>query len=109
MNAPLSSETTPELVRELLLDVKDLALKELEVSKLQARDELTQMVRRVFLGLGALGLALIVVAMLAFASALGLSRAFDLPLELSLLVIASVPMLAAVALYTKTRKVKKQP
>ncbi|MCA9644731.1 MAG: phage holin family protein [Polyangiaceae bacterium] len=107
MNAPLPSESTPALVRELLLDMKDLALKELEVSKLQARDELKDVVRRVFLGLGALGMALIVVAMLAFASALGLSRASHLPLELSMLVIASVPTLAAVALYAKTRKVKK--
>ncbi|MCA9626926.1 MAG: phage holin family protein [Myxococcales bacterium] len=107
MNAPTSSQTTPALVRELLIDVKDLAQKELEVAKLQARDELARVQRRVFYGLGALGMGLIVVALIALASALGLARSSQLQLEAALLIVAAVPTLVAAGLYAKARKVRR--
>lgn len=104
MNVEAPSQGTPALVRDLLIDVKDLARKELEVAKLHARDELVQAQRRVFYGAAALGMALVAFAMLAFATAVGVARGARMQLEIALLIVASAPTLFAIGLYLIARR-----
>lgn len=106
MTQPASDPDALVLVRGLVVDVKDLALKEIEAAKLHARRELDDIQRRLLFGVGAAGLALLVAALVAIASALALARSLDLSLEAALLIVASLPLVLAAALFAGLRRRK---
>lgn len=89
------SPTTPELIRELAVDIKDVGLGELEATKLEISDELARLKTAIALMAGAGGFAMIGIVLVSFAAARGVELWLEIDIAYALLIVATAFLVAA--------------
>lgn len=101
------SPSIAELIRELAVDIKDLGLSEVQIAKLELKEETAKLKYALAVAAGSGVIALVGLIVLAFAAARGLDVWFNIDPGYSMLIVAAVMLvLAAIGFLTFRKKAK---